>query len=319
MCTFRSADHLCVFTWDHQTISVMLPFTLWWRNSVSSKSHLYVLQVFFLVGVQLTRYFVSCTCGMWVCDSRKHKKQELASFNIWCFFSLFFFCFFFLSVATTNTSKIFRVGSPHLRLLLYKWHRFEGIWEDDEIWYNTAFIIRLCTQYPVCNKPSKQSKPDIISSSHRLCRKCFEPDVPGVLRLQRRRQPAHLLDEGGEVHRGLGWRESSGKRHQVRNTAGVLGPLIWWDNNEELIAYVEKFSGKTVKADTNGLFSPLTPNCIKQLFTRVLGVFLCCLQNKYWFYYFLFAYLVVQFCFKIVIHMVIYLSIQTVTENLCCT
>lgn len=57
------------------------------------------------------------------------------------------------------------------------------------------------------------------------------------------------------------------KATSSKNHCWSLGPLIWWDNNEELIAYVEKFGGKTVKADTDGLFSPLTPNCIKQLFT----------------------------------------------------
>lgn len=73
------------------------------HSVVSSKSHLCVLQVFFWGGVQLTRYFVSCTCGVWVCVSRKHNKQELASFNIRCFlFSLFFF-FLLLSAATMNT------------------------------------------------------------------------------------------------------------------------------------------------------------------------------------------------------------------------
>lgn len=50
-----------------------------------------------------------------------------------------------------------------------------------------------------------------------LCRKCFEPDLPGVFRLQRWRQPAHLLDEGREVHWGPGWREGPGKRNQVRS------------------------------------------------------------------------------------------------------
>lgn len=47
------------------------------------------------------------------------------------------------------------------------------------------------------------------------CRKCFEPDLSGVFRLQRRRQPPHLLDEGREVHRRLGRRENPRKRHQV--------------------------------------------------------------------------------------------------------
>ncbi|KAG5833222.1 hypothetical protein ANANG_G00273630 [Anguilla anguilla] len=39
-----------------------------------------------------------------------------------------------------------------------------------------------------------------------------EPDLPGLLRLQRGRQPAHLLDEGGEVHRGPGRGPGAGER-----------------------------------------------------------------------------------------------------------
>lgn len=49
-----------------------------------------------------------------------------------------------------------------------------------------------------------------------LCRKSGEPHLPSVLRLQRRRQPTDLLDEGREVHRRPGWEARARKRNEVR-------------------------------------------------------------------------------------------------------
>lgn len=57
-------------------------------------------------------------------------------------------------------------------------------------------------------------------------RQSRQPDVQSLLRLQRGRQSAHLLDEGGEVHRGSGRGAGPGERHQVRTKKTVYSEPV---------------------------------------------------------------------------------------------
>lgn len=78
-------------------------------------------------------------------------------------------------------------------------------------------VNRADASHPASLPPSPPSP-----STHRKSR---QPDVQRLLRVQRRRQSAHLLDEGRQVHRGFGRGAGPGDRDQVRLSNIPLGAI----------------------------------------------------------------------------------------------
>lgn len=82
------------------------------------------------------------------------------------------------------------------------------------VWRLNVHDMLYCKQmWQTCSESWPDWKPNILSCVS--YRKSHQPDMQSLLRLQRRRQPAHLLDERGQVHRGPGRRASPGDRPQV--------------------------------------------------------------------------------------------------------
>lgn len=84
----------------------------------------------------------------------------------------------------------------------------------------TGKLCKICVKLNIiCYSSTPQIRSLPHSSSVSPNRKSSQPDVQSVLWIQRRRQSAHLLDEGGEVHRGSGRGAGSGEWHKVRHSA----------------------------------------------------------------------------------------------------
>lgn len=103
MCAFRSVDRLCVWYSLETTKQFRRCFpSLCGEEILSLLNHIYVSCRSFFGCPAHALLCCTCTCGVWVCVSRKRNKQELASFNILCFlFSLLLLLL--LSAATMNT------------------------------------------------------------------------------------------------------------------------------------------------------------------------------------------------------------------------